>query len=94
MYGAPFVQATLFLALFMLTDPPTSPSRYPDQIAIGALSAVVACTAQLLGAGQAYLLVGVLAGNLVLAARRWMFSRTTGATRRVAKPQRNLARVA
>ena len=39
-------------------------------------------------------LVGVLAGNLVLAARRWMSSRTTGATRRVAKPQRNLARVA
>ena len=94
MFRAPFVQAALFLALFMLTDPPTSPSRYWDQIAIGAVAAAVACAAQLLGAGQAYLLLGVLAGNLVLAARRWMSSRTTDATRRVAKTGRTAPRVA
>jgi Na+-translocating ferredoxin:NAD+ oxidoreductase RnfD subunit len=71
----PFVQATLFLALFMLTDPPTAPSRYVDQVVIGALVAVASVIAELLGAGQAYLLVGLLLGNLALSVRRWMGSR-------------------
>jgi enediyne biosynthesis protein E5 len=70
MFRAPFVQAALFLALFMLTDPPTSPGRYADQVWIGALAAVTACSAQLTGAGQAYLLVGVLVGNAALSLRR------------------------
>ncbi|HEV7661896.1 MAG TPA: RnfABCDGE type electron transport complex subunit D, partial [Chloroflexota bacterium] len=70
MFRAPFVQAALFLALFMLTDPPTSPSRYGEQIWIGGLAAAVACAAQLLGAGQAYLLFGVLAANGALALSR------------------------
>jgi Na+-translocating ferredoxin:NAD+ oxidoreductase RnfD subunit len=70
MFRAPFVQAALFLALFMLTDPPTSPSRYVDQVWVGALAAGTACAAQLLGLGQAYLLVGVLAGDAALAVQR------------------------
>jgi Na+-translocating ferredoxin:NAD+ oxidoreductase RnfD subunit len=70
MFRTPFVQSALFLALFMLTDPPTSPSRYADQVWMGALVGVTSCVAQLLGVGQAYLLVGVLAGNVALAARR------------------------
>jgi Na+-translocating ferredoxin:NAD+ oxidoreductase RnfD subunit len=70
MFRAPFVQAALFLALFMLTDPPTSPSRYRDQVWVGALAAGTACAAQLLGLGQAYLLLGVLAGNAALAVQR------------------------
>src|SRR5262249_46305029 len=72
MYRAPFLQATLFLAVFMLTDPPTSPSRYADQVAIGTLAAVVAVASQLAGAGQAYLLLGVLAANAALAGRRML----------------------
>jgi Na+-translocating ferredoxin:NAD+ oxidoreductase RnfD subunit len=72
MFRAPFVQAALFLALFMLTDPPTSPSRYVDQVWVGALAAGTACAAQLLGLGQAYLLVGVLVGNAALAVQRSM----------------------
>src|SRR5712691_2604631 len=48
-FRAPFVQAALFLALCMLTDPPTSPSRYRDQVWVGALAAATACAAQLLG---------------------------------------------
>lgn len=72
MFRAPFVQAALFLALFMLTDPPTSPSRYVDQVWVGVLAAVTACVGQLLGAGQAYLLLGVLVGNAALALRRWV----------------------
>jgi Na+-translocating ferredoxin:NAD+ oxidoreductase RnfD subunit len=70
MFRPPFVQAALFLAFFMLTDPPTSPSRYADQVWIGALVALVSCLAQLLGAGQSYLLIGLLAGNVALAVRR------------------------
>ena len=70
MFRAPFVQAALFLALFMLTDPPTSPGRYLDQVWVGMLAAGTACVGQLVGAGQAYLLIGVLVGNAALAARR------------------------
>jgi Na+-translocating ferredoxin:NAD+ oxidoreductase RnfD subunit len=72
MFRAPFVQAALFLAFFMLTDPPTSPNRYGDQVWYALLAAGAAAAAQLLGAGQVYLLVGVLVANGVLAAvRAW-----------------------
>jgi len=70
MFRAPFLQSALFLAAFMLTDPPTSPGRYSEQVAFGALAAMTACIAQLAGLGQAYLLVGVLVGNAGLAAWR------------------------
>ena len=66
------MQATLFFALFMLTDPPTAPSRYTAQLGIGFLVAAVSVGEEMLGAGQAYLLVGLLAGNVVLAAERWV----------------------
>ena len=75
MFRAPFLHATLFLALFMLTDPPTSPAHVRDQVWIGALVAGVCVAAQMLGAGQGYLLIGVLAGNLALFARRWIATR-------------------
>jgi Na+-translocating ferredoxin:NAD+ oxidoreductase RnfD subunit len=84
----PFVQASLFLAVFMLTDPPTAPSRYIDQVAIGALVAVASLLASSLGAGQAYLLVGLLIGNVALAARRWHTQR-----RQLRRPQRPVSRV-
>src|ERR687885_1560637 len=42
----PFLQATLFLALFMLTDPPTAPSRYTDQLGIGLLVATASVAAE------------------------------------------------
>jgi Na+-translocating ferredoxin:NAD+ oxidoreductase RnfD subunit len=70
MFRPPFVQAALFLAFFMLTDPPTSPNRYVDQVWFGALAAVLAVLAQIAGAGQVYLLLGVLGANAVLAAVR------------------------
>ena len=75
LFRAPFVQATLFLALFMLTDPPTAPARYTEQVGIGVLVATASVAAQLLGAGQTYLLVGLLVGNVALAARRWLSQR-------------------
>jgi Na+-translocating ferredoxin:NAD+ oxidoreductase RnfD subunit len=78
MFREPFVQAALFLAFFMLTDPPTSPNRYGDQVWFGILGALGAGTAQLLGAGQVFLLLGVLLANAVLAAVR--FARRHAAT--------------
>ena len=38
-----FIQAALFLAFFMLTDPPTSPNQYGDQILAASLAAAAAC---------------------------------------------------
>ncbi|MCC6178558.1 MAG: RnfABCDGE type electron transport complex subunit D [Chloroflexi bacterium] len=77
MFRPPFVEAAVFFACFMLTDPPTAPGRTSDQVWIGALVAVAACVAQLMGAGQAYLLVGLLLGNVALVARR-QFARSIG----------------
>jgi Na+-translocating ferredoxin:NAD+ oxidoreductase RnfD subunit len=71
MFRDPFVQSALFLALFMLSDPPTSPNRYPDQVWFGVVAAATAVLAQLLGAGQIFLLLGVLAANAWLVGRRW-----------------------
>jgi Na+-translocating ferredoxin:NAD+ oxidoreductase RnfD subunit len=75
MFRAPFLQSALFLAFFMLTDPPTSPNRISDQVWYGAIAAVVGVAAQMLGAGQVYLLVGLLAANVWLAVRRWISRR-------------------
>ena len=71
MFREPFLQAALFLAFFMVTDPPTSPNRYLDQVWFGVLAAVSAGVAQLLGAGQTYLIVGVLVANAALALVRY-----------------------
>ncbi len=70
MFREPFLQAALFLAFFMLTDPPTSPNRFTDQFCFGLLAAMAAVAAQLLGAGQVFLLVGVLSANATLALVR------------------------
>jgi len=75
MLRTPFVQATLFLALFVVTDPPTAPSRYPDQVVIGALVGTASVAAEALGADQVNLLVALLVGNVALAVRRWTMQR-------------------
>jgi Na+-translocating ferredoxin:NAD+ oxidoreductase RnfD subunit len=77
MFRAPFLQAALFLAFFMLTDPPTSPNRYIDQVWFGALAAISAGVAQLIGTGQTYLLLGVLVSNGVLALVRFIRRRAS-----------------
>ena len=84
LFRAPFIQSALFLAVFMLTDPPTSPARLGDQVWIGALVGVVALVAQLLGVGQTYLLVATLVGNAALVLKReFTLKRVTGASRSV-----------
>ena len=69
-FRAPDLQAVLFFAFFILTDPPTSPVKYPDQIVCGVIVAVVSYAVfEWLGAAY-YLLAGVLVGNVWEAWRR------------------------
>ncbi|HEX5070807.1 MAG TPA: RnfABCDGE type electron transport complex subunit D [Vicinamibacterales bacterium] len=69
-FRAPDLHMALFFSFFILTDPPTSPTKYRDQIICGAIVAVVSFGVfEWLGAAY-YLLAGVLAGNLWETARR------------------------
>jgi Na+-translocating ferredoxin:NAD+ oxidoreductase RnfD subunit len=69
-FRPPDVQMALFFACFILTDPPTSPVKYRDQIVCAAIVAVVSYLLfQFVGAAY-YLLGGVLAGNVWEARRR------------------------
>jgi Na+-translocating ferredoxin:NAD+ oxidoreductase RnfD subunit len=67
---APDLHAVLFFAFFILTDPPTSPVKYPGQLVCGAIVAVVSYGVfEWIGAAY-FLLAGVLAGNVWEASRR------------------------
>lgn len=69
-FRPPDVQMAVFFACFILTDPPTSPVKYRDQIVCAAIVAVVSYLLfQFVGAAY-YLLAGVLAGNVWEARRR------------------------
>ncbi len=63
-FRVPDVNATLFFALFMLTDPPTSPTRYRDQAVFALIAALVSFAVYSLFGGVYYLLAGLLVGNL------------------------------
>ena len=69
-FRAPDVEAVLFFAFIILTDPPTSPPKYPDQIACGILVALVSFAFFEWAGVVYYLLAGVLAGNVWEAWRR------------------------
>lgn len=81
LFRAPDLHAVLFFAFFILTDPPTSPVRYPDQIVCAVLVALASyATFEWVGAAY-YLLAGVLVGNIWEAWHRSQFLR-----RRVPSP--------
>jgi len=69
-FRPPDVEAVLFFAFIILTDPPTSPVRYRDQIVCGTLVALVSFTFFEWAGVVYYLLAGVLAGNVWEAWRR------------------------
>jgi Na+-translocating ferredoxin:NAD+ oxidoreductase RnfD subunit len=69
-FRPPDLEAALFFAFIILTDPPTSPVRYPDQIVCGAIVAVVSYAFFEWAGVVYYLLAGVLAGNVWEAWRR------------------------
>jgi len=76
-FRPPDLEAVLYFAFFILTDPPTSPVRYQDQLIFAAIVAVSSFAIYQLTGAVYYLLAGVLGGNLWEAWRR-----TTLRTRR------------
>jgi Na+-translocating ferredoxin:NAD+ oxidoreductase RnfD subunit len=69
-FRTPDANAALFLALFMLDDPPTSPVRYGDQVMFGVIAATASITVYLFLGGVYYLAAGVLVANLWETMRR------------------------
>ena len=67
-----------------MTDPPTSPVKYSDQLLCGVIVAVVSFAIfELVGAAY-YLLAGVLVGNIWEAWHRWhLYSRRSATDREV-----------
>ncbi len=71
-FRQPFLGTVLFFALFMLTDPPTTPARGRQQAWFGAAVAVASFACYMLTSGAIYyLLAALLAGNLWEGMRRW-----------------------
>lgn len=93
-FRTPDVEAALFFAFIILTDPPTSPAKSPDQIVCGLIVAVVSYAFFEWAGVVYYLLAGVLAGNVWEAWRRanrrtsYTFPRGIGAFLREISPWR------
>ncbi|HEV2702391.1 MAG TPA: hypothetical protein VGV09_12205 [Steroidobacteraceae bacterium] len=69
-FRSPDVEAVLYFALIILTDPPTSPAKYKDQWICGVLVAAVSYAVFELFGAVYFLLAGALAGNVWAAWRR------------------------
>ncbi|HTE84781.1 MAG TPA: RnfABCDGE type electron transport complex subunit D [Dehalococcoidia bacterium] len=69
-FRAPFVNMAVFFGFMMLTDPPTSPLRFPAQVWFGVSVAVVCFGAFVATHGLYYLLAGGLVGNLGYAVSK------------------------
>jgi Na+-translocating ferredoxin:NAD+ oxidoreductase RnfD subunit len=78
-FREPFASAALFFALFMVTDPPTSPGRSEEQWRFGAVVGGACCLADLTIGSLAFLPLGLLVGNVWLAWRRLTASRSASA---------------
>lgn len=80
LYRAPDVNAALYFAFFMITDPPTSPPRHRDQVVNGAIIAAASVAVfELVGAAY-FLLAGVLVANGWEAWRRVQSRRSRART--------------
>jgi Na+-translocating ferredoxin:NAD+ oxidoreductase RnfD subunit len=83
-FRSPDVDAALYFALIILTDPPTSPARYRGQWVFGIIVAVTGFAVfQKFGVAW-FLLAGVLAGNMWEAWRRVHRKSTESFPRKVA----------
>lgn len=79
LYRAPDLNAALYFAFFMVTDPPTSPPKQRDQLINGVIVAAVAYAAfEFIGAAY-FLLAGLLVANGWEAIRRWRVRRPAAA---------------
>jgi len=75
LYRAPDLNAALFFAVFMVTDPPTSPPNPRDQAMFGAITAVVGYAAFAVIGAAYFLLAGLLVANVWEARRRLAVAR-------------------
>ncbi|CAI7727935.1 RnfABCDGE type electron transport complex subunit D [Bacillus altitudinis] len=80
-FMTPYLNAVLFPAFFMLTDPPTSPAKNRDQIIFGILCAVVSCVDFYLFNSLSYLLTGLLCANAWKAYRTYQTNQKRRAIR-------------
>jgi Na+-translocating ferredoxin:NAD+ oxidoreductase RnfD subunit len=69
-FRTPDADAAMYFAFFILTDPPTSPAKYRDQVICGAIVAVTSFALFEAAGVVYYLLAGVLVGNVWEAWRR------------------------
>lgn len=69
-FRAPDAHAALFLAFFMVTDPPTSPPRERDQVLFGAVTGVLAWGIFAFVGAVWWLPGGLLVANALESARR------------------------
>jgi enediyne biosynthesis protein E5 len=69
-FRSPDIEAVLFFALIILTDPPTSPAKYRDQWLCGIIVATVSYSVFEIFGVVYFLLAGALAGNVWAAWRR------------------------
>jgi enediyne biosynthesis protein E5 len=69
-FRSPDIEAVLYFALIILTDPPTSPAKYRDQWICGILVAAMSYAIFETFGVVYYLLAGALAGNVWAAWRR------------------------
>jgi Na+-translocating ferredoxin:NAD+ oxidoreductase RnfD subunit len=84
-FRVPYLNTAIFFAAFMLSDPPTSPARYGEQLVYGVGVAVLSFAVQLAFHPQYFLLAGLLIGN---AAFAWWRSRPV--RQRAGAPRRPL----
>ena len=80
-FRTPDVEAALYFAFIILTDPPTSPTRYRDQAICGALVAAVSFAVFELTGVVYYLLAGVAVGNVWVVWRRFSARRLPASIR-------------
>jgi Na+-translocating ferredoxin:NAD+ oxidoreductase RnfD subunit len=71
-FRIPFINAVLFLSFFMLIDPPTSPSKYSEQILFGGIAASISVLVNVQIGGLSFLLAGLLVANLLNSLYRVM----------------------
>lgn len=69
-FRSPDANAALFLALFMLDDPPTSPIRYRNQVVFAILAALASYAIYMTVGAVYYLPAGILVANAWESWRR------------------------
>ncbi|WP_066249023.1 RnfABCDGE type electron transport complex subunit D [Neobacillus drentensis] len=82
-FRPPFINATLFFSFFMLTDPPTSPAKYKNQVLFGILSAVSGVLVYGIFGGLTYLFIGLFIGNIYSYLQKRSSSKATVLTQNV-----------